>query len=169
MVHIVPHAIELGISAIDAANILAIIGVVGITGRVIIGIAADRIGNRKAIIASFVLMSVALLWLLIATEIWMLYLFGAVFSFGFGGFSSAESPLVAELFGLSSHGLILGTAAFGFTICGAIGPVLAGYIFDMTGSYQIGFVACGVLSITGFISALLLRLPSKKHKGGSSK
>ena len=108
MVHIVAHATELGISAASAANILATIGGMGIVGRVVLGTAADRIGNRQAFIIGFIFMSAALFWLMPATEAWMLYLFAAVFGFGYGGCATSESPLVAELFGLSSHGLIMG-------------------------------------------------------------
>jgi len=50
MVHIVPHVIELGISAASAANILAVLGGVSIAGKTIMGAATDRIGTRTGII-----------------------------------------------------------------------------------------------------------------------
>jgi len=156
MVHIVAHATELGISAASAANILATIGGMGIIGRVVLGTAADRIGNRQAFIIGFILMSAALFWLMPATEAWMLYLFAAVFGFGYGGCAASESPLVAELFGLSSHGLIMGVIALGFTSGAAIGPFLAGYVFDFAGSYQGAFLACAVTAVVGLILTALL-------------
>ena len=156
MVHIVAHATELGISAASAANILATIGGMGIVGRVVLGTAADRIGNRQAFIIGFIFMSAALFWLMPATEAWMLYLFAAVFGFGYGGCATSESPLVAELFGLSSHGLIMGVIALGFTSGAAIGPFLAGYVFDFAGSYQVAFLVCAVTAVAGLILAALL-------------
>ena len=156
MVHIVAHATELGISAASAANILATIGGMGIVGRVVLGTAADRIGNRQAFIIGFIFMSAALFWLMPATEAWMLYLFAAVFGFGYGGCATSESPLVAELFGLSSHGLIMGVIALGFTSGAAIGPFLAGYVFDFAGSYQVAFLVCAVTAIAGLILTALL-------------
>jgi MFS family permease len=85
-VHIVPHATKLGISAITAANILAINGGIGIIGNFILGgIIGDRIGNRKVFIIGLVLMAASLFWLVPAREVWMLYLFAVVFGIGLGG------------------------------------------------------------------------------------
>jgi len=170
MVHIVPHATELGISATIAANILAVIGGLSIAGRIIIGSVGDRIGNKPAVIFSLILLSVALLWLQLAKEVWMLYLFAAIFGFAYGGWVALISPIVAELFGLSSHGITLGIIAFGFTIGGAIGPVLAGSIFDITSSYYLAFLVCATMSVIGVILALLLtQLVGKEEKNDSKR
>lgn len=162
MVHIAPHAIELGFSASSAASILAAMGITVIVGRVALGSAADRIGDRKVFIIGFILMSASLLWLLPATQMWMFYLFAAVFGFAHGGMGASESPLIAELFGLRSHGLILGVTSLGFTSGGAVGPLLAGYIFDVTGSYQIAFLVCAALAIIGLILTIFLTPISDK-------
>jgi MFS family permease len=161
MVHIVPHATEMGISATLATSIFVALGVLSIVGRIAIGSASDRIGSKLALIICFILTTVALAWLLVAERMWMFYLFAAVFSFGFGGIAAMESPLVAELFGLSSHGMILGVILFALTIGGTIGPVMAGGIFDITGSYDLAFLACATVSSIGLISTALLT-PTKK-------
>ena len=157
MVHIVPHATDLGISAASAANILATIGGGTIVGRIVLGGAADRIGNKQAFIIGFILMSAALFWLAPATEVWMLYLFAVVFGFAHGGMGASESPLIAKLFGLSSHGLIYGVMGLAYTLGAAIGPFLAGYIFDVTGTYQAAFLVCASIAVVGFILAVVLR------------
>ena len=126
MVHIVPHAAELGISTISAANILATIGGASVVGKVLLGKIADRIGNRQTFIIGFILMLAALFMVLPTKGELMLYLFAAVYGFAFGGCIASESPIVAELFGLSSHGLILGVIAFSFLLGGAFGPFLFG-------------------------------------------
>jgi MFS family permease len=156
MVHIAAHATELGISPSSAANILATIGGVSIIGKVLLGRVADTIGSRKVFLIGFSLMAVALLWLVPSRMAWMLYAFAVLFGFAYGGCVVAESPLVAALFGLESHGLILGVIAFGFTVGGAFGPWLTGYIFDVTSSYQAAFLGCAVLSLVGlFLTAVL--------------
>ena len=162
LVHIVPHAIALGISAASAATVLAIIGGVSIVGRVVMGSAGDRVGSRLAMTICFFMLVVALFWLQIAGELWMLYLFAIIYGFAHGGFFALISPLVAELFGLRSHGVIFGTALFSGTIGGATGQVLAGRIFDVTGSYQLGFLVCALLAVAGFILTLFLRPTGKK-------
>ena len=157
MVHIIPHAAELGISTISAANILATIGGASVFGKVLLGRAADRIGSRQTFIIGFFLMLVALVMVLPAKGELILYLFASLFGFALGGCVSSESPIVAELFGLSSHGLILGVIAFSFLLGGAVGPFLFGYIFDVSGSYQWGFLVCAAMSFVGLILTAILR------------
>ena len=105
----------------------------------------------------FILMTASLLMVFPAQREWALYPFAVVFGFAFGGCISSESPIVAELFGLSSHGLILGVIAFSFLLGGAAGPLLLGYIFDVTGSYQWGFLVCAVISFVGLILTAVLK------------
>jgi MFS family permease len=155
-VHIVPHAIDSGLSATSAASVLATMGGMSIVGNVILGSAVDRIGDRRVFIIGFILMAAALFGLTLAGKAWMLYLFSAIFGFAYGGCAASESPLVAGLFGLSSHGLILGVIDFGFTIGAAIGPFVAGYIFDVSGSYHLAFQVIATICIVGSLLAALL-------------
>ncbi len=156
IIHIAPHAIDLGISATTAAYILAIEGGLSIVGRAAMGTAADRIGNKPTLIIGFILLAIVLFWLVPAAEVWILYLLAAVFGLAFG-VGAVVPPLTAGLFGLGSHGLILGVTTFGYTIGAALGPFLAGYMFDATGSYQGAFLVCAGLSIAGIVLASLLR------------
>jgi MFS family permease len=161
-VHIVPHVTELGISAESAANILAVNGGVGIFGNFVLGgIMGDRIGNRNAFVVGFVLMVASLFWLVFVREIVMLYLFAIVFGLALGSMGTSESPLIASLFGLRSHGMIYGVVGLGFTAGGAVGPVMSGYLFDLKGDYQLAFLSCTMLGVVGLISVSILR-PTKK-------
>jgi OFA family oxalate/formate antiporter-like MFS transporter len=161
MVHIAPHAIDLGISDSSAANILALIGGMGILGMILLGGAADRIGNRWGFAIGLALMAIPLFLLIPARQEWLIYLLTAIFGFGHGGFASSESPLAARLFGLKAHGTILGTAVLGFSIGAGIGPVVTGYIFDVTSSYQLAFVCAASVAIIGIIITAVLR-PARK-------
>ncbi len=165
-VHIVPHAIGLGISPSNAAIILAFIGGSGTGGRVIMGSACDRTSYRFVLIICFALLSVSFFWLLSAEELWMLYLCAAIFGFGYGGISAAISPTVAELFKLSSHGVILGVINIFAEGGVALGSVVAGYIFDATSRYQVAFLVCATTSIIGIILISLLR-PISKYAGAN--
>ena len=165
-VHIVPHAVGLGISPGNAAIILAFIGGTGTGGRVIMGSACDRTSYKFVLIICFALLSVSFFWLLSAEELWMLYLCAAIFGFGYGGISAAISPTVAELFKLSSHGAILGVINIFGEGGSALGSVVAGYIFDATSRYQVAFLVCATTSIIGIILILLLR-PIRKYAGAN--
>ena len=114
LVHIAPHATDLEFSATSAANILAATSGASVIGRVVLGLAADRIGNRLVYIIGFVLMAAALFWLVPATGAWGLYLFATIFGFAYGGMITSESPMVAEFFGLRSLGSILAVTTLGF-------------------------------------------------------
>ncbi|UCE52182.1 MAG: MFS transporter [Desulfobacterales bacterium] len=156
IVHLAPHAIELGISAAVAANILATIGGLNMIGRIIMGRVADIIGSKQAFVIGFILMAIALFFLVPSKMIWIIFVLAGLFGFANGTCVASQSPLVALLFGLSSHGVILGFLAFGFTTGGAFGPWLAGLIFDITNSYQFAFLMCAGVSLVGlFLTAFL--------------
>jgi MFS family permease len=160
--HIVPHATDIGISPAIAASILAIVGGVSLLGNYLLGSVGDRIGNNRVYVIGAILVAVGLVWLIWAKETWMFCLIAAIFGFAFGGMASTESPLVADLFGLSSHGLIYGTVGLGFTIGASIGPYLTGYIFDVYGSYWLAFLLCAIFAIICMICAALIRSPRKQ-------
>jgi MFS family permease len=157
VVHMVIYATGQGISSVRAVGIMAFLGVAGIAGRTIMGILADRIGNKQAMVLSAGLMMLALFWLLVAKDLWMLFLFGVAFGFGHGGIATMESPIVANVFGIRSHGVILGLVFFSDTVGGAIGPFLAGYIFDVTNSYRLAFLICAILGVINLVAILLIR------------
>ena len=164
MVHSVIHAIGLGMSPASAANILAIIGGVGIAGRLAFGHLADTIGMKPVLIISMALISISFLCLLTDTEIWMLYLFAAVFGISYGTMEILQSPIIANLFGLSSLSTLMGfntaIGAIGFVV----GPVLGGYIFDVTGSYHIVFIICAAMGMLCIMFSALLPLTRDKEE-----
>lgn len=155
--HIVIHAIDLGISATSAATIPAVMGGVGIGGRIMMGSVADRIGYRRTLVISFAVLALSLLWLVAAEELWALYLFAVIFSLSQSG-SVLESPWAAQLFGLARLGEVVGGfEAIGAIICVA-GPIMAGWLFDVTGSYRLAFLIFAGVAIVGLVSTLFLRL-----------
>jgi len=164
MVHTVPHAVDLGISAAQAAGVLSSIGGVSMLGRLVMGTTGDRVGNRRALAICLLVLVVALSWLQIAKEIWALYLFAVIYGFAHGGFFALMSPLVADLFGMKSHGAIFGTILFIGQTGGAIGSVLTGRIFDVTHSYQLAFLILVIASGMGFILSILLKPIRAKEK-----
>ena len=156
-------------TAKSAANILAIVGALCVVGMNISGQSADRIGNKQVLIISFILMTVSFLILLVARTTWTYYLFAAILGLAYGGMQVLFSPLVAELFGLGSHGVILGSAGFSGSVGAAAGPFVAGWIFDSTRSYDAAFLLCLIMAVVSIILASLLRpIPMKAGKSSSS-
>lgn len=162
MTHVVPDAIGSGIVPLDAANIMAVIGGLSVIGRIGMGIASDRVGNKRTAIISYVLLTASMLLAIFATQLWEFFLSGALFGFGYGALVTVLSPMVAELFGLKSLGAILGALIFTITIGGAIGPLVTGRMYDVSGSYFSAFVLCTILMGAGLVIAAMLKVASSQ-------
>ena len=155
-VHIVPHAIDIGIPAVTAASILSITAGIGIIGRLGIGLIFDRIGGTLVLSACIGLATLAIIWLLFAKEIWMFYMFAAVFGFTQASFITLLPVVTAELFGLASLGTILGSVVLFATLGDALGATVTGSIFDITGSYSLAFLILGAICAAAVIPSLFL-------------
>jgi MFS family permease len=161
VVHIVPHARDIGLSPTIAAGLLSTIGGVSMLGRIVMGAASDRLGGRRSLIICFIVLLASLVWLLLASSAWMLYLFAIVYGFAHGSLFTVVSPAIAELFGTNSHGLLFGFVLFSGTLGGSIGPLLAGFLFDQTGTYRIILMVLVLMAVFGLFLVTLLR-PEKK-------
>jgi MFS family permease len=157
VVHIVPHARDIGLSPTIAAGLLSTIGGVSMLGRVVMGAASDRLGGRRSLIICFIMLLASLVWLLLASNAWLLYLFAIVYGFAHGSLFTVVSPAIAELFGTNSHGLLFGFVLFSGTLGGSIGPLLAGFLFDQTGTYKIVFMVLMLMAAFGLFLVTLLR------------
>ena len=155
LVHIVPHATDTGMPEPQAAALVSVIGAVSIVGRVTMGTVSDRLGGRRAVLLSFAVLISAFVWLQFTDSAWMLFAFVVAYGFAHGGFYTVMSPTVAELFGLRAHGAIFGMIYLWGTLGGALGPVVAGRLFDVQHTYHTAFLILLVLSVV----ALLLMLP----------
>ena len=155
--HLIAHLTDLGITAAMAANAFALHGGASVIGGLVLGVIADRVGMRQVLAISCILMMAAFLLLIPCTNLWAFFVAALIFGLGGGGAGVAEPALVAELFGMKSHGLIFGVVSVAFTLGGAVGPLVTGYIFDITGNYQLAFLVCAATGVLGFILATILR------------
>ena len=117
-------------------------------------------GYVMVTVVFIIMMSISFLWLMVAQGTWMLILFGMIFGMAYGALSPLMSPMVGELFGIGAHGTLLGFTFLGGEIGEAIGPVMAGGIFDVTGSYQWAFLLGAIFSLMGMTLSFLLK-PSR--------
>ena len=104
-----------------------------------------------------VILIASFIWLQMARDMWTLYAFATIYGIAHGGIFTVISPLVAELFGIRSHGALFGLVAFGGNVGGAVGPILAGLVFDVTRSYHLIFMALIGLAFLSLFLTLLLR------------
>ena len=157
IVHIVPHSQDQGLDPTTAAAVLSTIGGVSMLGRITMGTVNDRIGGKRSLIISFILLIAALIWLQVADQAWMLFAFAVMYGFAHGAFFTVVSPTAAEYFGTGSHGSIFGTILFCGTLGGSVGPLLAGSIFDHAGNYRLAFIILTAMALLGLIVVTLMR------------
>ncbi len=164
IVHTAPHVQDLGFSLIDAGNIMSCIIGFSIIGRICMGYLSDVIGNKRSLTISEISTTMALTIGLFARDLWGLYIFAAVFGFGWGAQAVNRFSVSAEAFGLASAGLLMGVFCAAEALAGGISSYFAGLTFDMTGNYQWVFLAGIIVSLLSIIVAPLLKLFESKKK-----
>jgi len=140
-VHVVPFAVDSGISPLDAAFILSVLGIASILGRLVLGRLSDTIGRKALGVTCGLLHTATLLWLMQSDQLWMMVVFAVIFGSLWGGSGTIITSLVGDIFGTGNLGSIMGLITAGWALGAAIGPAVGGYIFDVWGSYSIAFGA----------------------------
>lgn len=159
LIHIVPHAIDLGVSATNSAIILSLMGLAAISGRLITGRVSDKTGRKAPAIICALFQVIITIWLIWIQDLLMFYLFAIIFGFSWGGLGNQISSLTGDTFGAGNMGAIMGTMLIGWFLGAAIGPALGGFIFDASGTYVIAFII-GALSM--LFTALFIALIKNK-------
>jgi MFS family permease len=96
-----------------------------------------------------------------------IYLCAAVVGFGYGGTGPQLPVLAAKIFGLSALGSIFGALVLSGQIGGAIGPYLAGKMFDLTQSYFGGFSMGGISVAIAGLLLILVKAPRMESRQNS--
>jgi MFS family permease len=160
MVHIVPFAVDLGIPPVRAAMTISLIGLAGFAGRLLLGPMSDRLGRIPALGLCLLLQAVAFVGFVFATGLASLYPAAAVFGFSYGGATALFPAIVGDFYGRTAVGAIVG---FIFALAGspaAFGPLIAGYIYSITGHYSAAFILSAGLNVAALALLLLLKKPT---------
>ncbi len=156
-VHLVNYATDLGTAALVAATLVSVVGLSGVAGRILMGVASDRVGNLNTLILAAAGIALSLIWLTFARELWMFYLFAAVFGFNFGAEVPQQTALVSKLFGLRT--MLVGIAHSCSNLGGALGSWVGGKVFDVTLSYRFAFL----LGVVAIVCALAVAFTLSKR------
>jgi OFA family oxalate/formate antiporter-like MFS transporter len=160
MVHIVPFAVDLGISPVRAAMTISVIGIAGFAGRLLLGPISDHLGRISALGLCLLLQALAFVGFVFTTSLASLYPAAAVFGFSYGGATMLFPAIVGDFYGRTAVGAIVG---FIFAVAGApaaFGPLIAGYIYSVTGHYSAAFILSAGLNIAALLLLLLLKKPT---------
>lgn len=161
LVHMVPHARDLGFSPLRASYVLTASAGVGVIGKVVFGYIADFVDTRAALLLCMLFQALGVVLLLFAESYPVLLVVGAVFGFGMGGVVPLWGSLIGEYFGQRSFGRVMGLMTPCMLPLQVSGVPFAGLVFDTTGRYDLAFETFLGLHIIASFSLLILRRPSE--------
>ncbi|MCE5266250.1 MAG: MFS transporter [Deltaproteobacteria bacterium] len=152
VVHIAPHATDMGISPFVAAMTLSMIGCGSFLGRIGMGFVQDRIGAKRSMTICLIAMAVCLFTLPFITSDAAFIVFAIIFGLAYGGDVPQVPALTVQCFGAASMGIIYTFITGVVNLACSLGPLAAGYIFDATRSYTVAFLGSGFLLLLGVFS-----------------
>ena len=158
----VPYLEDAGFPMAMAAGVLGGVGLWSTIGKFGFGWLCDRmsakyvcaIGLSLQLAGTLVLMNVSS-----ESPLVVLWLYAVVMGLGVGGWLPTMSMLVSTNFGLVSYGAIFGAISFSQSVGGATGPLLAGYLYDASGSYQQVFLVWFASYAASILSVIFVRRP----------
>jgi MFS family permease len=157
--HMVTNAIDHGVSAMAATTVLGAAGLASLSGRVICGLLADRLGAKRVLIAGLALQAVAVSLYLVTRELAGFYALALLFGLAYGGVMPLYAIVVREYFGARIMGATFGAVAFASTLGMALGPWAGGWLYDAFGSYAWLFVGSFGIGLGAVAIAFAFRPP----------
>jgi MFS family permease len=140
--HQIKFAEDVGYSSLLATSVFALFGIASIVGQVGAFI-SDLIGREKTALFAVVLHMGGLFALVSVhdtSQPWLLYVYAICAGFATGTFSPTIIVGAADIFHGKNIGAISALLLTGVGFGGAIGPWLGGYIYDISGSYNVAFI-----------------------------
>ena len=161
--HTVSYAMICGATPLAAAAIYSVEGVAGLFGRLLFGVAADRIGVRRIIVAGLALQAVGIYAYIYVSELPHFYALAVVLGLVYGGVMPLYSVLAREFFSQRVMGTVLGAATMTSSIGMAFGPLGGGWLYDNFGSYYWLYIASAAVGLAAAGMALAFP-PAKKDE-----
>lgn len=136
--HLVPYLVDVGFSSAAAAEGAGVLGGMTVFGLLAAGALGDRYSAHKRPLLSsiYFLRGLTFLFLLTVTSVPQLLAFAAVFGLFYLGTVPLHTGLTADLFGKQHLTTLVGVQFAGHQLGGATAAFVAGWIFDVQGSYR---------------------------------
>jgi MFS family permease len=155
--HLVPYAIDEGISPSMAATIFGFMMGLNIVGAIGAGILADRFGRKNVLASVYFLRGIGYILLLLIPGSTGFWAFASLAGFSWIASVPLTASLTADVYGLRALATISGVSYLCHQVAGFVSILLAGYLFDVTGSYQMPFAIAGALLFPAAISAFTIK------------
>jgi len=165
-VFLIRYAEEQGIPKATAATLVSVLGLGSMSGRLVLGTIAGRMGILRLYQLCFLTMCLSfVVWLLAGGSFVMLVIFALVLGLSYGGYVAVSPAVAAHLFGVAGLGGTVGLLYTGSGIGALAGPPAAGWLIDATGTYWVAEVVAGVIA---FGSYLLLVAALRRPAAGTT-
>ena len=157
LTHFMPHALEHNFTAFQASSALGVMGAMNIMGTLASGWICDRFGRRGPLATYYFVRGVSLLFLLYVWNVPSLHLWAALFGLNYISTVPPTTTLTANIYGPYSVGELSGWIFFAHQVGSALGAALAGWVFELTGTYSSAFVSAAVLAFVAAGLAMMIR------------
>jgi MFS family permease len=142
-VHLVPYALDHGVTQTSAVLLVGAIGVGSTAGRFFLGGLADRLGRPLSFLMMFIGMGLSFVIWLCSTSLGPLAAFALVYGLFYGGFVALAPAVVIDYFGSRHASSIIGILYTSVAFGTLIGPSAAGFAYDVSHSYTLPILASG--------------------------
>ena len=163
-VHIGAYYRDQGLTLTLAAVAISFSWIVSAVGSLIWGWVLEKIQARWAYSMVFVILGVSTLYLLAVDSTAQALVASGLIGCVSGGSNVVISIMYADYYGRNSLGRIRGVSETGVLIGQAVGPLLAGILFDSRGSYSFVFILFGVLALACSLLVLTAKPPARPVK-----
>jgi MFS family permease len=160
--HQLAFAVDIGFDKLYAAGVLGMGAFLSLPGVILTGTISDHIGRELSAIVTYGTSILGVAFGLMITspdQHLLLWLHACFFGLTWGARGPAITAKTADLFPGPNLGTILGVITIGTGVGAAVGSWLAGFVFDMTGSYRVAFWLSILFYVCGSVTFWGLRRP----------
>jgi MFS family permease len=162
LVGIIPLAISKGLGPLTAAGVLTTISIVSMSTRFAAPVLSEKISAKAVMFVSFFGQGVGVFLLLTADSTLDFYIFAVVWAIPYGGEGTAFPVMIRKYFGHTPMGTTYGWQLLGAGLGMALGGVVPGLVFDITGGYTWAIILSALFSLAGAAAILLLENTKKQ-------
>ena len=159
------YLVEKGISPIVGASVVSVVGLSSIFGKLAGGYLSDKVEREKVFIAGNIILIAGIFILYFAGEkasVPLAYIFAICLGIGYSSTAAIAPAIISDHFGGRHFGKILGIGLFGGASGAAVGPFVAGELFDNFGNYKLAFIFAVVSILIALLCCTVVRLNKYK-------
>lgn len=159
--HMIPYLSGLGASTIGAAALAGSVSLMSIPGRFGLGLLSDHVNSRYLMSVCLAIIAVSFIFISQASTITGTIPALIIYAVAQGGVAVIPQTMLADYFGRNSYATIQGLRGL-IQMVGVLGgPILAGYIFDRTQSYNHAFELFAIAAVISMVLMLMATPPQK--------